>query len=44
MDNETTEHLWALRKVNGVLIQGLRTAIPVREKEEELTPERRKSF
>jgi hypothetical protein len=44
MDNETARHLWALRKVNGVLIQGLRTAISVREKEEELTRERRKSM
>ena len=29
MDNETAKHLWPLRKVNEVLIQGLRTAIPV---------------
>jgi len=44
MDNETVNHLWALQKVNEALIEGLKLAIFVLEKEEELTPERRKSM
>ena len=44
MDNETVKHLWALRKVNEALIEGLKTAIFVLEKEEELSKERRKSM
>jgi hypothetical protein len=44
LDNETLKHLWALRKVNKALIEGLKLAISVLEKEEELTPERRKSM
>ena len=44
MDDETVKHLWALRKVNEALIEGLKTAIFVLEKEEELSKERRKSM
>ena len=44
MDNETVNHLWALREVNKALIEGLKLAIFVLEKEKELTPERRKSM
>ena len=44
MDNETAKHLWALRKVNEALIEGLKTAIFVLEKEEELSKERKKSM
>ena len=36
MDNETVKHLWALRKVNDALIEGLKTAIFVLEKEDDL--------
>jgi len=44
MDDETLKHLLALRKVNDALIEGLKTAIFVLEKEEELSKQRRKSF
>jgi len=44
MDDETVKHLWALRKVNETLVEGLKTAILVFEKIEELTPERRESM
>ena len=44
MDDETVKHLWALRKVNEALIEGLKTAIFVLEKEEELSKERKKSM
>ena len=44
MDKETVRHLWALRKVNEALTEGLKTAIFVLEKEEELSKERRKSM
>ena len=44
IDNETLQHLWALREVNKALIEGLKLAIFVLEREEELTPERRKSM
>ena len=44
MDKETVRHLWALRKVNEALIEGLKLAIFVLENEKELTPERRKSM
>ena len=44
MDNEAVQHLWALKKVNEALIEGLKLAIFVLEREEELTPERRKSM
>ena len=44
MDNETLTHLLALRQVNKALIEGLKLAIFVLEREEELTPERRKSI
>jgi len=44
MDNETLNHLLALRAVNKALIEGLKLAVFVLEREEELTPERRKSM
>ena len=43
IDDATVKHLWALRKVNDALIEGLKVAIFVLEKEEELSNERRKS-
>ena len=42
MDDKTAKYLWALRKVNEALIEALKMAILVLEKEEEL-PEERKS-
>jgi len=44
MDNETVKHLWALQKVNEALIEGLKVAIFVLDKEGELSKERRKSM
>jgi len=44
MDDETAKYLWAFKKVNEVLIEGLKVAIFVLEKEEELSKERRKSM
>jgi len=44
MNDETAKHLWALQKVNEALIEGLKTAIFVLEKEEELSKERKKSM
>ena len=44
MDNGTVKHLWALREVNKALIEGLKVAIFVLEKEEKLSKERRKSM
>jgi len=44
MDDETVKHLLALRKVNEALIESLKVAIFVLEKEEELSNERRKSM
>jgi hypothetical protein len=44
MDDETVRHLWALRKANEALIEGMKVAIFVLESEKELTPERRKSL
>ncbi len=44
MDDETVRHLWALRKVNEALIEGMKVAIFVLETGKELTPERRKSL
>jgi len=44
MDDETVKHLWALQKVNEALIEGLKVAIFVLEKEEELSKERKKSM
>ena len=35
IDTETLQHLWALRKVNEALIEGLKAAIFVIEKEEQ---------
>jgi len=44
MDDETAKYLWALKKANEALLEALKTAIFVLEKEEKLTPERRKSM
>ncbi len=44
MDDETVQQLWALQKVNEAIIEGLKTAIFVLEKEEELSKERKKSM
>ena len=44
MDDETVKHLLALRKVNEALIEGLKVAIFVLEKEEKLPKERKKSM
>jgi hypothetical protein len=44
MVKETAQHLWALREVNKALIVGLKVAIFVLEREEELSKERRKSM
>ncbi len=44
MDDKTEKYLWALRKVNEALIEALKMAIFVLEKEEELSKERKKSL
>jgi hypothetical protein len=44
MDDKAEKYLWALRKVNEALIEALKMAIVVLEKEEELSKERRKSL
>ena len=44
MDDKTAEHLWALRKVNEALIEGLKTAIFVLKNKEELSKERKRSM
>jgi len=44
MDDETAKYLWAFKKVNEVLIEGLKVAIFVLERGEELNSERRKSL
>jgi hypothetical protein len=44
MDNQTAKYPWALRKVNEALIEALKMAIFVLEKEEELSKERRRSL
>ena len=44
MDNETTKHLWALRKVNLAFLDSLELAIFVLENERELTKDKRKSL
>ncbi len=44
MDDKTEKYLWALRKVNEALIEALKMAILVLEKEEELTKEKKKSM
>jgi len=41
MDDETVKHLWALRKVNEAIIEGLKTVVFVLEKEEELSKEKK---
>lgn len=44
MDDEAVQILWALREVNKSLITGLKTAVFVMEKWDELSPDRRKSM
>ncbi len=44
MDEKAEKYLWALKKVNEALIEALKMAIVVLEKEEELSKERRKSL
>ena len=44
MDDETAKHLWALRKMNEALLDGLKAAIFVLEKEEELRKKDRLPF
>ena len=44
MDDETVKHLWALQKVNEALIERLKVAIFVLEREDELSKKRRKSM
>ena len=44
MDNETLNHLMALRAVNKALIDGLKAAVYFLEKADEITNERRKSI
>ena len=44
MYTETIKHLWALRKLNKALIEGLKLAIFLLEKEEELTEARKRSM
>jgi len=44
MDNETVRHLWALRKVNNALLDGLKLAIYALENEGALSNKRRKSM
>ena len=44
MDNETVKHLWALRKVNEALLEGLKTAIFVLKNKDDLSEKRRKSL
>ena len=43
MDTETVKHLWALRKVNEALIEGLKLAVLVLRNENNLSEARRKS-
>jgi len=44
MDNEILQYLWALQKVNEALIEGLKLAIFVLEKKDDITEERRTSM
>jgi hypothetical protein len=44
MHTNAIKHLWALRKLNKALIEGLKLAIFLLEKEEELTEARRRSM
>jgi hypothetical protein len=44
MNDETVKHLWALRKVNEALIEGLKTAIFVLKNKDDLSEQRRKSL
>jgi hypothetical protein len=44
MDDETVKHLWALRKVNEALIEGLKTAIFVLKNKKDLSEKRRNSL
>ena len=44
MDNETLNHLLALREVNKALIDGLKAAVYFLDKLEEISEERRRSM
>jgi hypothetical protein len=44
MHNDTVKHLWALRKVNEALIEGLKIAIFVLKNRDDLSEQRRKSL
>ena len=44
MDDKAEKYLWALRKVNEALIEALRTAVFVLEKEGQLPAQKRKSM
>ena len=44
MDDETAKYLWAFKKVNEVLIEGLKVAIFVLESGKELPKERKMSM
>ena len=44
MDDKMVRHLWALRKVNEALIEGLKAAIFVLENKDDLSNKRRKSM
>ena len=44
MCSESIKHLWALRKLNKALIEGLKLAIFLLEKEEELPKTERRSM
>ncbi len=44
MDNEKLTHLWALRKVNDSLIDGLELAVFMMDKWDEISMDQRKSM
>lgn len=44
MENEILKHLWALRKMNKALMEGLKLAIFTLEKEKGLAEERKDSI
>jgi hypothetical protein len=44
VDNGTAKYLWALRKANEALSEGVKTALFVLGKEGKFTPEERKSM
>jgi hypothetical protein len=44
MDNEALRHLWALRKMNKALMQGIKLVIASLEQAEEISKETRQSM